>query len=1022
MRPTKLIMNAFGPYKGKVELDFTKFGSSSIFLVSGPTGSGKTTIFDAITYALYNQASGDMREVDMLKSQFATDKEECYVELTFDIGSDQYRIRRRPKQKGPGARKASVNLEASAELYKEEIPMATSTTEVNHIIKKLLGLDYEQFSQIVMLPQGDFQELLQSGSDKKQAIFRSIFRTHPYEQFQKRLKEKRRELRREFSEYEARLEQSVQAVEESENEALKSAIQQLDYDKTLDLLTDLLAEGKEDLDEARNAISKLTEGEMKELDFKKLLEELGNLKKEKQELDEKRPEIEDKKKSLDLHKKAAEVEREHKAYKSIAQKVKNTAEELEKNNEDLLKNANELEKLQKREIISEQEVKTLDTIRQSIQELEEALKRFNEIEKKVSQLQSQEKQLKELKKQLVKREEQARHLEEKSTKLTENIEKMASWKQDLKEEEKSLVDLKENMSDLETEQEKLQKIIENQKKLARFIEGEKEARKKHEVSESAYQKARAYYFENLAGVLAGELEEEAPCPVCGSVHHPNPAESGADDVTDDELTELEEKQATDKNNYTRISVSVEQLGQTIQEQRATLNEPTANYKEALAQKVEQLKIVKEDVKACEKQMDKLEEQIKNENKWRNELEEVREQREANKVEQTTYLADEKNVEQVHAALQTEINELTESLAYKSREVVQEEIDTHKKKIKKIEIEAEAVRKEVSNNQSQKSSLESVIEVLSVRQETDKKDLTNQKELTDKLITTYEFEEAFTIYLLSKEQEKETREAVEMYEKEDLIHQNKWKDTHEQWDSLQDKRAIEEVEDTLEVLEEKKKQLEVKRDKILEQNRDYTSSHKQIKENYKAYKEIAEPLQVYQDLAEIADGTSKRTSYISFERYVLSIYLEGVLLAANERFETMTNGRFEMIRREDRTSGQSAEGLEIDVFDRHSGKTRSVKTLSGGETFKASLALALGLSDVIQNEQGGVHVETLFIDEGFGTLDADSLEIAIETLMDLQATGRLIGLISHVDELKDRIPARIVVENRKQGSHSRIEVD
>ena len=1022
MRPTNLVMNAFGPYKEKVELDFTKFGSSSIFLVSGPTGSGKTTIFDAITYALFNEASGSMRDVDTLKSQFATDEDECYVELSFDLGVDQYRIRRRPKQKGPGTRKGSVKLQSSVELYKGDTPIATSITEANETIESLLGLSYKQFCQIVMLPQGDFQELLQSNSDKKQDIFRSIFGTEPIQKFQNRLNEKRRELKKEYSKFEAQLEQSVRTVEVSENEELTLAIQEMDYEKTLEILNELIFEGKESLLEARNSISKLAQEEKKEQDFKKLLEELENLEKQKQELQEKKPEIEEMKKSLDLHEKASEVERENKAYEKLAETVKDTEDALEKNKEDLSKNRTEFKQLEEREKSSDEEMKTLEVIRKSIQEQEEALKLFDEMDKKRTELSTQEKQLKDLKKKLEVSKKQAILLENQMKELTTNLEKMVIWKEDLKTEEKNQVNFKQTVIDLKTEQEKLEKIIDNQGKLAQFIQEENEAKNKLEVSEAAYQKARSYYFGNLAGVLASELEEAEPCPVCGSTHHPSPAETGMDDITDAELEQLEKTQTEDKNSYTRISVSVEQLGQTIQDQGASLKNQTDNYKEALADNNNHLKTVNDNLKTCEEIIDKLEDQIKNEKKWRTELEDLREQREANQIEQTTYLADEKNLIQANEKLGSDMNKLAEAIEYESKEVVQKEMDTHNEEIKRIEKEASEIRKEVSENQSQTSSLESAIEVLSTRQKMDIKELEKQKELTEKLIEKHGFKEYFNIYLLSKEREKESQEAIQTYEKKDLIHKNHWKDASEKWEASEDKRSIEELEEALQKIEEKKEELEEKREKIIEQNRDYESSHQQINENYTASKEILEPLQVYADLAEIANGTTNRTSFVSFERYVLSIYLEEVLLAANERFEIMTNGRFEMIRREDRTGGRSAEGLEIDVFDRHSGTTRSVRTLSGGETFKASLALALGLSDVIQNDQGGVHVETLFVDEGFGTLDADSLEMAIETLMDLQASGRLIGIISHVDELKDRIPARIVVENKKQGSHSRIEVD
>ncbi len=1022
MRPTKLVMNAFGPYRGKVELDFTDFGASSIFLITGPTGAGKTTIFDAITYALFNQASGDMRETEMLKSQFATDQDKCFVELTFDVGTDEYRVKRSPKQMGPGARVKTRELSASVELYKEDKPLATSISEANNKIQHLLGLSYEQFCQIVMLPQGDFRELLQSNSGEKEEIFRSIFGTEHIQHFQNLLKDKRRALQKEFEAFENRLEQSVASIEDSDHTALQAAIEQMDFEKTLELLEERITEGQAALKETRKAIEDLTKEESKTTAFKQLLEELATLEETKKALDERQPEVDAQREALDLHKKAAEVNREQTAYEQLVQAVETAAEELAQKKKEQTENAKELDTLQEKEVVSNKEVEQLGAVREQIQDLKEALKTFRELEEKQEQLKKQQSEWEELTQKLNKNKEQETAFEKQIKEIKADLVKIEDWKEDLKIEEKKQAELKETTAALEKEKETLEKILDSQETLAEVMAEEKRAKAAYKMAESAYQEARAHYFGNLAGVLAQALEEAEPCPVCGSTQHPNPALAGIEAVSDEELAELENKQNREQTAYTKASAAVEQVGSHLQEQIALLKEETGNYKETLSEKETSLDEATDDLRACEPAIAALEEQIEQEKDWREQLEEIREQRDANTVEQTTQQANAEHLKTANHTLEAVIKELAESVPYESDQAVQKEIDTHNETIQRVEEAAQEISSALSENKRAEASLSSAIEVLTKRQQSDEKAMQEQKERLDALLKKYAFDASFDTYLLAKEKETAFQQSLKAFENEQLIYRNQWETANDKWAAAEDARSISALEKALAGLEEEKQALEAKRDDYVAQNKTYESSHQQIHENYTAYKEILEPLQVYEELAEVANGSTKRTSYVSFERYVLSIYFEEVLAAANHRFETMTNGRYEMVRREDRTKGRGAEGLEIDVFDRYAGDTRSVKTLSGGETFKASLALALGLSDVIQNEQGGVHVDTLFVDEGFGTLDADSLEMAIETLMELQSTGRLIGIISHVAELKDRIPAKIVVENKKEGSHSRIEVN
>ena len=1021
MRPIQLTMNAFGPYRGEVALDFTDFGASSIFLISGPTGAGKTTIFDAITYALFNRASGEARELDMLKSQFATDEDECFVELTFDMGTDQYRVRRRPQQTGPGVRTKTRNLPAEVEFYKEETLLETGR-EANDAIENLLGLSADQFRQIVMLPQGEFRRLLLSNSNKKEEIFRSIFGTQRIQSFQETLKERRKQLRSEYKVFESRLEQILNGINTKEDAELIVAVQQMDFDRVLTILKARIEEMGKELEETRAELIKLGDKEKLAEGHKQVLETIARLEEEKVQLDQQEKEIKKAKDMLAWHQKAAAVNKEHETYEHQQKELAETEKQLTENKEAQIIILEEIEGLTSREAEAKAAEQELDTVRAEITGLQAELKQFEELEQKQSALTKDQQSLKESQVAVTEMEQLEQKFSQEIQTLVADIEQLALWQEESKTEQKQLQVLKETSDQLEKEEQAVEKMLLLQGELALLLKQEEDAAVTDEASEKVYREARTKYFGNLAGVLVGELEEEQPCPVCGSIHHPEPASLTADAVTEEELAVFEETRDQDRAVYTEISAALKEKGRQLKEQEALIEEESGDYS-MLLEKVQAGKTkVIEELDQIEKNLGELEEKLGQEKVWRERLEKARDDRQDNQLALTKEKGRVENLTERINEIETALVKLNESLTFETVAEVQKELDAKETTIKQVISEVEAVRKKLTTKLGEQAQTEQAVSMLGQQQKKQEVAKAEQKEQVDTLLDEYAFEEPFATYLLEPEQEENYVEAIQTYEKERHYNTRQLAQTKEQLEVYEESSSVEELEIELSEMMEEKKHLEAQRDHFIAGQREHMNSFEQIERNYEDYKKIHEPLAIYEELADVANGSSDRTSYVSFERYVLSIYFEEVLYAANQRFETMTNGRYELSRREDRTKGRGAEGLEIDVFDRHVGASRSVKTLSGGETFKASLALALGLSDVIQSEQGGVHVDTLFVDEGFGTLDADSLEQAIETLMDLQATGRLIGIISHVDELKDRIPARIVVENVQEGSHARIEVD
>lgn len=1020
MRPIHLTMNAFGPYRQKVELDFTEFGSASIFLVSGPTGSGKTMIFDGLTYALYNSTSGETRDTNTLKSQYATDEDLCYVELTFEINGFEYRIYRVPQQTGPGQRVKTKQWASEVEFYKDN-QLISQGREANADIEALMGLSVDQFRQIVMLPQGEFRKLLVANSGDKEEIFRNIFGTEHIQQFEERLKDKRRELKAAYKDFGAKLEQILSSISYEEETPLADAVARKNSEQVIEILSETIASSNKELMFVRQERDRLTKQEKANEALLDLLTEQEDLLKGKEELDNLSPHIVDLEEALKRHGQALEVKVEHDKLAEFTQSKKQTEKDLKENQEELSNVVSLKNELIVKEEASKGAMAQLEGIRKEIQTFEKELEKFAELEVMEKDLTKQESALKDS----LKLEKKLESLEETHVKemkqLEADLENIQFWREALKEVEDQLAEAKEDTATLKQQKEALDKIFKLQHELAGLLKENDQATKVARASEAAYEKARMHYFGNLAGVIASDLEEEMPCPVCGSTHHPDKAESQLGAVSEEELKELEEQRNKDQRFEQTIAARVESKAQAISEQKEQIGLQGEHYETYLEEVKVHILEAETNLERLTEEKETLEADLSREATWRKDLTQVQDNRQEALLQLTQERNKKKMLKEKIEEITSKLATLEETLQFASAKEIQSEIDQHQETITQTEKEAQAIQKELTEAKTKESSLEATIKLLNKQLETNQKKLEQQEATLQQLYEKYPFKEDFESYLLNEATEKEYTKEIKQYQEEVSFNTRRLAKVSEALEIKNDKRTRQEIADEMQQLEDKIKVIAQKIEEDYAQILQNEKALNDIEKNFEESQKIAKPLAIYEELAEIAGGTTKRTGFTSFERYVLSIYFEEVLYAANERFENMTNNQYKMVRREDRNKGAGAEGLDIDVFDRYTGHSRSVNTLSGGETFKASLALALGLSDVIQNEQGGVHVDTLFIDEGFGTLDADSLEMAIETLMELQSTGRLIGIISHVEELKERVPSRIIVEKQQEGSHARIEV-
>lgn len=1015
MRPLKLVMNAFGPYKEKVVIDFTQFTQSSLFLVSGPTGAGKTTIFDAIAYALFDSGSGDAREKDTFKSDFSKDTDLCYVELEFELGKERYFIHREPTQTGPGKRSKTKQIQSNVEFHHNG-EVLTKQKEANEKIEELIGLTYDQFRQIVMLPQGAFKKMLESDSREKETIFRNIFQTDIFQSVETRLKEKARDLAKQREQYSLQLEHAFSRIETEEHETLEKAIEQLDTDTILSELKQLIEKEEQELKKVRKELVNYQEEKTKQDNIIDRLTRKEELDKEKSELDTLAQTVKSYEEQLQWHEQAVKLAE---AQKQIDETVKETDSkearlirliELKKENTEQLSQLEvEAKQIQK-------EVSTFDDVRTAIQALKEEQKQMNQLKEKKIISQKLEKQKSEAVETRQKLEKSLENLSKGMKKSQTQLDSLDALKTELPRQLKMISEKKEERTELSKRLEGLEELCTIRNKGAEVKEEFSEVNRKLSHVKDEWQTAKTSYFSNLAVVLAGELEDEEECPVCGSTEHPKKAHATEEDVTKEQVDTLETKKNALESDYNQLGLRLQHLSDEATKLCQTYDVKSEKAPEAYAKTKEALEAVKKTITQLEKELTENETQLEKEATVKEKLEkDQKEERELSLLLQENK-SDMKQLESRMEEVEAERVELEEKLNYETEEGITKQIKTHEDYIKAVEVKLSDNQKAIRKIEANVSSTLKEVEMTEEQIEELKKKQATQEESFTQLMEDSLLGDTFETVILEDEKVASMKEEMSAYKEKKAVHTSRMQETTaflEKEKDIQSKDYHVEKVDSIKHILPEKEEFRDRLVRIASQNKEAETSISKFKEESET---IEKDYQVYGELSRMATG-SKETDYVSFERFVLGIYFEEILQAANARFTQMTNNRFALHRKIEKAKGAGPQGLDITVFDHYTGKRRGVHTLSGGETFKASLALALGLSDVIQSQSGGVRVDTLFVDEGFGTLDSDSLDMAIQTLLDLHKNGRMVGIISHVDELKTRIPSHIVVEKTTAGSRA-----
>ena len=867
MKPEKLILCGWGPYKEETIIDFEKLNTSGLFLVTGQTGAGKTTIFDAIAYALYGIMSGGMREKGTVRSDFADVDTKTYVELYMQHKKQQYHIVRNPEYLRPKKRKSGENAytreKENAVLTMPDGSIVAGNQDVTDKIKELLQMDGKQFCQISMIAQGEFSKMLFADSKEKNAIFRELFGTGIYEKVQVELKRRSAVLYDEYKQFKNKMEEDVHLLSLQDEEWLAMiSSDHFDFGQIEEYLKKRLSAGHQFEIEKRQMEEKL---ETQLLTLQKEIETVRQLNARFMELE-----------------KAEQRVKELEAQKTWAVK-------------------------QKERITYAQKVRVLA--------LEEQVIHTNE--KNMTEMSEQNKRL------LTEVSEDKRQ--------AETLKNTVVWK---KEIQKAFEYAEQIAETREQSKNNSQLLVQVQKKLREAREDYEQAQQLAEGKCRLYEQADIRYKKAVIGIAARMIKEGEPCPVCGSLQHPQVAQI-SEDIPDEKQLENWKKEA-----------------EQAQKNAAQLYEQALAFVNEEKQYIKNMQELDTEIYLLEEKQQKTDSFVIDylKSHSRNSFEQ----------ECTSYLK-----------LETAIGE-------KCKQITQNEILLAEKQ-KEIEEQRRIfIRKIQESGFESRADYESAASFIEHLGQMEKEYESYQKECAAaKEVQTHLSQ---TLYGLERQDETVLQEQLGRKQ--------------------QDRRACQEELGAIRLL-----------------NSQIQRSLEGIQINGKHVDKIRQEYGVVKDLDDLANGNNARR--LVFEQFVLAGYFEKILQAANLRLTKMTDGRYELLRSRQVSDGRRKDNLEIMVMDYYTGRQRSVKTLSGGETFKASLALALGMSDCIQAENGGMEVETLFIDEGFGALDEESLDQACNTLMMLAGKNRMVGIISHVAQLRERIGHQIVVEKHNNGSTARV---
>ena len=1057
MKPIKLIISAFGPYAGTMpEIDFTRFDSKGLFLISGDTGAGKTTIFDAISFALYGTTSGTYRDNKNLRSEYAKNDVKSYVDFYFSHQGSNFHVYRTPeyvraKQRGEG----TVVESSNAILYEEGKTPIEGIKKVNDAIERLLSINEKQFKQIAMIAQGEFWDLLNAKTDDRTSILRTIFMSEPYRSIEFKLGERVKESEGLKTAVENSIIQyfnDVDAPKGKESfiylselkEKANSSKSVWNADEMIKFINDIISGDRLEEESLKNILNDKNTELKKEEEKITLLEAINarikeyiNLNDEKKELDFKACEIDDLRALTGRQIKASRFVRP--AYTLWQGKV------------------NEISK-RKTEILNLKA--DAELAKENADKAGSDFKAFNEKKPEADLILKQADAIESEKEKYTRRDsltsglkESREHRELLSGKLTELLDKETKLKEKIvlyTDEIKKLKGCDVNLLNLQNRDAGLKKLFESinsicntelvklnckREKIAKAQEEFKNIKAEYELSEDKRRKAEDILDNCRAGILAKELKDNEKCPVCGSLHHPEPAILPKDSVSEEEVETLktiedekrklkDEKRSEIDGMRASYEADCENLEKNI---RDCLNNPeigintdNMNFTDLENEIRSKGKMINEKILGNAAEISRVQADLNKLKSTEESLEKARNIEAENLGNEKENL--EKEISKTDSDIVRDESALEEmgSLSFENWESASEELSLLRNQAQKIMSDIENARDIF--DKAQKHQTEIVTKVMTLEDglsKTEKDEAESKGEFLKSLSENgFENEDEFIKLLTDEDSIRLSEDIIKEYDTK--VSTNKARlETLEKECKGKTIGDVDELKLKKELLESEVNETRSSLNAVQNRIRNNSGKLTNITEKRTLYDKYLHDYGMYLNLYNLVKGKTK-SGKITLEQYVQAAGFDGIIAAANRRLRPMSDGQFELFRQENSLSLQTNSFLDLEVLDNFTGHRRPVGNLSGGESFKASLSLALGLSDTVSSNLGGIQMDALFIDEGFGTLDKKSIESAMDILINLSGTNKLVGIISHREELIDSIPCQIKVKKTKAGSEIEIE--
>lgn len=1020
MKPISLEMYGFMTYKNKTLIDFTKLYDSKIFIISGDTGSGKTSIFDAISFALFGEIQREGFIIDDLRSDFLNgNNPPTYVDFIFEIDGKKYRIKRIPKQR---AKKTRVNVQVShsVEFYQfekdKEILISDGPQKTDKKIIDLIGLNFDQLNRVMILAQGEFSKFLKSSSDDKAALLSKIFSSYIYKDIEEKLKEASKDSKKNLEFIANKLKTEVNKNDLLDENIDDETIELKDFSKIEKVIKDLSKDLEKNLDEKnkeKNSLSRILDDKTSKLSFYEKENEKIRLFKtlnlEREEVLSEKHYYENLKNELILSEKSILIKPYYdnlldykKNYENIGRKLEDEKINLYNIEKNLRKCREKLGNLEEIEIKINQKKENIVKNEQIIKKFNELFSLEKELEKNIKNIELSKKYKKKIDDYLVKKEstnDVIRNLSNNLLEIAKNLEKIKDQAYEIKDELRDYQNLYE-------------KSLENDKKVNELQKLEKELEKAESNLKNIGEKLKLAE-ESKKSILINEfrkeLEKDGICPICGSIY-----DEKVDflEVRDFDLEKI-------RNNYMDLKIKVDFLNEKNSDLKNSIDNNLKNHKEYEKNLNDYRKTYQDLRNLYKKKLSLYDEKKKNKeeldqktNLIESDLKDLK-----NKLDKFKYLDDISDTQNKYKIKKEELSifnkkQIEESLE-KDRNFVNE-------KEKRIKILSEDIQK-LENKKSSSSSL--ILNYDSDLKTSKEKIIKENQIFEEKVKENFENIDEFLKYLMIADDLLKQKEEIGLYFE-------KLNNISIRIESLKEYKNIDiyQTEKIKEEIENLKENIEIINDSIFSirlKNEKLFESEKEINKIKISLDKSKNDDEILYKLTKVCDGSLSKVSgreKINFETFVLSNYFNKILTYANLKLKDMSDGQFKMLRKKETSDKRKNNGLDIEILDYNTGKIRSEASLSGGESFIASLALALGLSDEISGENGGIKIDTLFIDEGFGTLSDDYLEKAIRTIEKLSYDNKFIGLISHVKELKNAIDAKIEVKYSKtEGSSLKVVV-